>query len=357
MGIRLAWTLCLVTSLARADTIEPETAKPSLSPAAPSRLSATAIEEARVHYERGIEAYKESAFDTALIELERAYALAPSSKIIYNIALVNLQTNDYAGALRAFETYLSDKDPRISPQRREEVRAEIVRLKMRVATVIVKTNVAGADITVDDVPVGKSPVTDPLLVNAGRRRIAASKEGRIPVTKILMLEGTASAEVTFDLVEPTVLSPSAPPQRAPEPRAEPIRTESTAVPFSPQATHDRHASPIVWAAWGSTALLTTSAIVTGVFALQASQDLVDRRKEIGGDPMAVRNELDSLQSRASNLARVTDILAGTALVAGGISLYLTLHKPSSPATSVTSALPGPVELRFGPGSVVCGGVF
>ncbi|MEZ4302901.1 MAG: hypothetical protein R3B70_48710, partial [Polyangiaceae bacterium] len=50
--------------------------------------SAKALAEARTRYEKGKQLYGEGAFDAALAELQRSYELAPSYKILYNIALV-----------------------------------------------------------------------------------------------------------------------------------------------------------------------------------------------------------------------------------------------------------------------------
>src|SRR5262245_43270875 len=66
------------------------------------------FEEAGRRYNRAIELFNEGSYDASLLEFRRSYELAPSYKILYNIALVNVQLNDYAQALNYFEQYMSE---------------------------------------------------------------------------------------------------------------------------------------------------------------------------------------------------------------------------------------------------------
>ncbi len=76
------------------------------------------VAEARAHYKKGLDLYEDHAFDAALIEFQRAYDTAPSYKILYNLALVYLQLNDWAGSLRSFNRYLDDGGKKIDAKRR-----------------------------------------------------------------------------------------------------------------------------------------------------------------------------------------------------------------------------------------------
>src|SRR4051812_42949552 len=65
------------------------------------------IEEAQRRYVRGKDLYEENDFQAALVEFRRAYDLAPNYKLLYNIAQVCYQLQDYPGALRTFNKYLA----------------------------------------------------------------------------------------------------------------------------------------------------------------------------------------------------------------------------------------------------------
>src|SRR5687767_11862050 len=100
-------------------------------PAGPAPPSEADIEKARGHLKRANELYEGGEFKQALAEFERAYAIAPHFKILFNIGQMNLQLNRYAAALAAFEKYLADGGDAIEADRREAIEAEITRLRGR----------------------------------------------------------------------------------------------------------------------------------------------------------------------------------------------------------------------------------
>jgi hypothetical protein len=179
-------------------------------------------------------------------------------------------------------------------------------LQPRVAKVSVVVDVPDADIAINDLSVGKSPLEKPLRVNSGRVKITVTAPRRAPVTRVLEIAGGETATVRMD------------------------------VPDTAARTNTRE-RPIPWAAWGTTAALAVGAGAFGVAALKASNDYDDTLNHMGADPDTV----DAERNRLHALAIVTDVLAGAAVVAGGISLYLTLKKPSDEAPKRTRALVAP----------------
>jgi hypothetical protein len=93
----------------------------------------------------------------------------------------------------------------------------------------------GAEVSVDDLPRGKTPMTDAIIVNAGRRRITASVPGRVPAAKVIEVAGADSVEVLLDLADPT---PSATPA-ATAPVPVQIESPSPAPPPPSQPAEDR----------------------------------------------------------------------------------------------------------------------
>src|SRR5258708_11228603 len=66
------------------------------------------IDEARKHYDKGLQLFNEEAYEAALAEFERAYQLAPTYKILYNTGKIYRARNDFVSALRDFERYLAE---------------------------------------------------------------------------------------------------------------------------------------------------------------------------------------------------------------------------------------------------------
>lgn len=252
-------------------------------------LSPEKVAEARDHYERGISLYDAKDYDAARAEFERAYAIAPSYRILYNIALVQRRKSDYVGALRNFELYLSEGGAGIPEVRKKQVEQELAELHDLVATVNVTTNVPGAEILVDDAPVGKSPLKEPLLVNPGRRKIGAAMKGKLPAAKVIEVVGKDRASVSLELQNQVVVL-------------------------------DKPSRRVPWVGWGATVVLAGVAGVTGYVALNASNELSDRRDQ----PNANADDLDKYASRTRTFGIVSDVATVGAVIAGGISLFYTL---------------------------------
>jgi hypothetical protein len=315
------------------------------APAAPATPATTAAPagEADAHFRRGVDLYKETDYAAALIEFRRAYELEPRYQALYNIAETHYQLTDYASALRAFEKYLHDGGAQIAPGRRDEVQKEIEKLRTRVATLEVTANLPDVDIAVDDLSVGKTPLAAPLMVSAGRRKLTATRAGKPPITQIVELAGGDIKKVAL-----VVPDDGGAPEAAPAGR----------VPVVP---------------WVITGVLAAGAVVTGALALGASSAVNSDRGTLSPNPTELATQLSSDHNKTVALAATTDVLIGSAAVAGIVSIYFTAtagrRKPadekSAPRASLHSVLSAVHEggsapslrLQAGPQSVVLSGTF
>ncbi|WP_158502085.1 PEGA domain-containing protein [Vitiosangium sp. GDMCC 1.1324] len=306
------------------------------------------LEEAQSRYQRGRELYDENDFQAALVEFQRAYELAPSYRLLFNIAQVQYQLQDYANALGSFQQYLQEGEAELSGPRREEVQREIDRLEVRVARVRITVNKPGAEISVDDVPVGTAPLREPLLVNAGRRKVSVSLTGHVPVSRVVNVAGRDSIEVSLELV-----STSAPVAAAPSPAASSLPP----MPPPPQTRGSGATAEVAgsdaprgasWVPWAATGGLAVASGVSALLTLNASNALREKRDTFG----VSRGDLDAASSRTRTMALTTDVLTGATVVAAGISAYLTFLRPSPAPTA-----PERVRVGVGPGGVDVSGSF
>lgn len=281
---------------------------PSLLLASVLTLSATAAsaddEEARAHFKRGVELYDEGDYKLALVELERAYEIVPSYKVLYNIGQVHYQLGEYARAHRALRRYLDEGGAEIPADRRAEVEKDLATLATRIATVTIEVNVPDAEITINDQPLGRAPAPR-TLVEAGSVRVQVSKPGYEPKTEVMRLAGGDERVVRIELAKV---------QRE-------VIVQNEGVPT---------AAVIGWVATG---VIAAGAVGTGI-AATAAQNKFDtmRSSPISGSPEQARSDLDRQGDLADGLALATDVLIGTAIVAGGISLWLTLRGKPQPGT-------------------------
>ena len=77
--------------------------------------SGAAVDQAKAHFKTGTELYDENNFRGALVEFQRAYQLAPSYRVLYNIGQVDMELADYAGALTAYRATCARAAPTSPP--------------------------------------------------------------------------------------------------------------------------------------------------------------------------------------------------------------------------------------------------
>jgi hypothetical protein len=325
---RATLCLCLAALGALAATAAPTVA--SAQPAKPQSTSTEASERFRA----GVRFYKDGDFAAALVEFKRAYELAPNYRVLYNLGQTSQELNDYASALASFEQYLAEGKNEIDAARRKSVEGWIADLREKVGTITVETNVEGAEVLVDDSSVGTTPLDKPLVVNAGKRKLSASKEGYTPQARVVSVAGRDEQTVTLNL----------------QPLGGPREEQGQPPPRPPPPPPPERDLTAAWVMFGVTA---ASGIATGVFAglaVGARSDLDGELDAFPGDRAAI----DDAQSRTTTFAAVTDILGGVTAVAGVTTIVLFavgMSGPDAPAKQ------GSVQLRVAPGGFVARGAF
>src|SRR4051794_14777734 len=87
-----------------------------------------AVERARAHYDRGIELFNAGEHPLALVELRRAYEIAPTHRLLYFIGQAEIRVGALAEALQTLEGYLEESGAEVAPGRRDEVLRDIAGL-------------------------------------------------------------------------------------------------------------------------------------------------------------------------------------------------------------------------------------
>lgn len=296
--------------------------------AAAQTPSAPAL-EAKKHFTRSKELYEEGDLTGALKELERSYALVPNYKLLFNLGQIQAQTQDYAAALKSFRKFLVEGGDEVPEARRADVLREVDRLRTRVAELTVLVNLPGAEVTVDDVPLGVSPLPGPVTVNVGKRRVTASLPNHFPVTKLVDVAGLDLVNVRLEL------TPIAAPA-APEAKPQPGPAVSVVAP-EPAPKPGRFP---VWIPWAGAAALGIGAGVMSGLAWQAS----GAQRTLLDTYGTTRGALDAAAQRTRTFALIADGLwAGTAVVGVGALLFTLLRSPDGapePQNTLT-VVPGP----------------
>jgi len=317
--------VCLALSVSKSARAEPEAAANAASPA--SAPSAEVLKEAGERYARGLSLYGDGEFLLALVEFERAYQLSNNYKVLYNIGQVRIQLGRYAKAKEALEQYLKEGGSNLSAERAQAVNKDLTTLAERTATLNVISSEAGADISLDGKVIATSPLTEPLVVDAGEHNLVLHKAGFYDSAQSVTLAGRDQIELKVDLKPIPVAAVAKP-------------ADVVAPPIAPS----KPARTAMWASWGATGALAVTAGVTGYFGIQKANDLETMRTQYP----ASRAELDKTEKLARTLLTISTVTTGLAVVAGGAALYFTLKHPSEKPASGSVAVgvaPDGVRLR------------
>lgn len=314
----LAVCVCLSLAVSKSAWAEPKaSAADAAAPSAPP--SAEVLKEAGERYARGLSLYGDGEFLLALVEFERAYQLSNNFKVLYNIGQVRMQLGRYAKAKEALEQYLKEGGSSLSADRTQAVNKDLATLAERTASLKVVTAEVGADISLDGKVIATSPLSEPLIVDAGEHNLVLHKAGFYDSAQSVTLAGHDQIELKVEL-KPIPLATAAKPADTLPPPIAPSKPPRTAM----------------WASWAATGAFAATAGITGYFGIQKANDLETMRTQYP----ASRSELDKTEKQARTLLTISTVTTGLAVVAGGAALYFTLKRPPSEKPASASVAVG-----------------
>jgi hypothetical protein len=275
------------------------------------------LEAARAAFQRGVELFHEGDFTAALLEFQKADRIGPSYRIQYNIAQTYYELHDYVASLKAFKLYLANGEAEIPAARKSQVEDTIQRLQARIASLDISVGVEGALVSLDDVPVGVSPLPGPVPANPGLRRVSAVKAGMPIVSRSVTVSGGDRVEIALDL-------------RGAARSASSTAGVAQSPPSLPKKAAEHSHTPLILGLVATGACAVTTGIF-GWLALRAQSRLDRDLDTYNVSP----NDLNVDRSRLRSFALVTDIAAGATLLAGGLSLYLALTGSGDETARVT----------------------
>jgi tetratricopeptide (TPR) repeat protein len=293
--------------------------------------------DAAKHFQRAVALYGEADYRAALVEFKRAYALVPNAAVLYNVGETEYQLQDYAGALTTFKRYLSEASP--TEAHRSEVEGNVEVLRSRVGHLTIQTVPSGADVSIDDQPIGKTPLAEAALVSIGHRKVLATTAGRPPVSRYVDVAAEDNVTVTLTLPPPaeTLASTATGPAQ-------------TASPSVRAASHDGLGPTLRALGWIATGAFAAGAVTFGILATKESNDLKSARATFPTTAATLNHDA----SLTTAYAVVTDALGAAAIVVGGITLYSTLSA-SNANTPKRGA--GDIRVMLGPSSARLEGRF
>lgn len=291
-----------------------------------------ATELARAHFDRGVAHYSDGDYDAALAEFQRSYELSPTYKLLFNLAQVQMERRDYAAAASLYTDYLRSGGTAISSERLQAVEQDLAYLNERIATLDVDVDVRDAQIYVNALLVGTSPLPDAVRVNVGGAVVRVEKAGYAPFEQRLSVAGTERRRVRVAL------------KLLPAPAPLPAVKPSLQVVNVPNMTPG-------WISLGAALVLGGASATFGVLSLNAREHQTQVLASYPGRP----SDLNAARGRLQTFATLTDVFAAASIATGLVGLYFLWSPPRSQETVLTNR--ASVRLSATPAGATLTGTF
>jgi hypothetical protein len=273
----------------------------------------------------------------ALEKFNAAYSVFPSPKILFNLGQVNREMGRSVEALRAYEGFLAGV-PDAQPGVTAEAHRALGELQSQLARVRVECNLAGADVSLDGRPLGRTPLSEIVWTTPGRHQISARHPGAIPAVEDL--------DVLAGEVRTLMLTLSALPK--PVARSKQV----TLVPAPPPARENKAAAgwwlgrTWTWVAAGSAVALAGGATGFGL-AMRSRYDELKNTCGAGAGanwPGCSDGDLRGLNTRR-DVANSLWVAAAAATVGAGV-LFFVEGRPATVAPMAGSVNGMQMAVRF-----------
>jgi hypothetical protein len=178
----------------------PQTRPAAARPAAASKPLAQALTgQAKADYDAGKTLAGDGDFPGALIKFQSAYYQSRDPRLLWNIAFCEKNLRHYAKVISTLQRYLAEGAGYLTDKDRKDAQDLINTLQPFTTNATIKVSQDGAQVFVDDAPVGTSPLPGPVVLDIGERHVRVTKDGFKPWEKTIPVGGTASVSVDVNL--------------------------------------------------------------------------------------------------------------------------------------------------------------
>lgn len=153
------------------------------------------LDEAAARYDRGVKLFDAGDFPGALAEFDAVYRLTGRWEVLFNVAVTQKKLFRYGAAVRSLERYLREGGQAVDGPRRAAVEKELTEIRSLVAEISVVVDGAPAQLDVDGLSEGTTPLDRPLLLGSGRHVLRATREGELPDEKAIDVVSGQNATV------------------------------------------------------------------------------------------------------------------------------------------------------------------
>jgi hypothetical protein len=133
------------------------------------------VKKARELWYRGVDAFRNGRYEEARQAFAECYALMPKSDVLRNLSISEIQSGRYVDAARHLTVLLAGAD--LPANVREEATLRLQQAEAQIGRLNVNVDVPGATVSIDGVPVGRTPLDGPWYIEPGQHEVTVSKQG------------------------------------------------------------------------------------------------------------------------------------------------------------------------------------
>jgi hypothetical protein len=269
---------------------------------------------AAARFQIAVDLYHEGSYEGALAEFKKAYQLSPSYRVLYNIAQAQYALHDFVAAYKSLIQYRNEGGDDIPADRRDQVAELLAKLRERIAHLEITTNMIGAEVRIDEVTVGSSPLPGPIPVNVGQRKISVVKAGLPIAARTVTVAGKESTKVDIHIEPPAAGALAASAKATGN-----AGITSASLNAKAQTPASRSRLPLILSLSATGALGIATGVV-GYLALSAQNDL---KNQINTYPNT-KDQIDSARTRSKNYGYAADALGAATIISAAASVYFLL---------------------------------
>lgn len=183
-----------------ADPAPPSTEpKPAESTPAGASLGDTLTGMAKADYVAARVLYQDGDYASALVKFESAFAASKNPLLLWNMAVCEKSLRHYAKMLGLLERYRVEARDKLTEADTKEVDGLVESVKALVSPLDLTTNEAGAEVLVDGLAFGTTPLEKKPLVDVGEHTITLKKKGFRERTERVKVAGGAPLVLAWPL--------------------------------------------------------------------------------------------------------------------------------------------------------------
>lgn len=173
---------------------------------APAPLAQSLTGEAKAAYDSGRLLFEDGDSQGALAKFSRSYDISHDPRLLWNMAACEKELRHYARAATLVGRYLIEGGSRITAEQRQSALETQSALRAFYVNLKLKGVPDGATVSIDRRQVAQMPLSEPLLVDLGGRRLRVEQPGFEPYEIELNVAGGGELQVTVTLERSSVVA-------------------------------------------------------------------------------------------------------------------------------------------------------